>query len=408
MAIKNVINFLPIEEIKNILPISDWQKIGEFSKKRAIIEAQTHNHTIKLLGLESKKFVTDPELFIKSQLLLSAYYGFDRPCIDYDFYNIESEALGQEMIYRNGFLPEVNSAKPLIAEKRDLYKLKPNISKDKARFSFVLGINKLFKSILDITPKIRFCGPYSIAVNLRGYKDLMFDMEDDKKFVKDLFNFLTDEVIIPWVELQKKELDNPLVTAGGIEATATFPNISTRTMDEWIIPYYEHTKQKLNNVTFTTCCGGISNFKNSEDFFFYQLSTYPGIIKGYEWDIKSKGFKVFNDYAKKNNLNLRLGISAQTLLSIKTKEVPMLVRRYLEEGGAGLNYYSIFLSDIDPDTDPYIISSIVQAVKKFGVFPIIGKIKELSFIPEHKDFKDWLTLSLSSMINPFLFQQISK
>lgn len=86
----------------------------------------------------------------------------------------------------------------------------------------------------------------------------------------------------------------------------------------------------------------------------------------------------------------------------------MLVRRYLEEGGAGLNYYSIFLSDIDPDTDPYIISSIVQAVKKFGVFPIIGKIKELSFIPEHKDFKDWLTLSLSSMINPFLFQQISK
>ena len=72
----------------------------------------------------------------------------------------------------------------------------------------------------------------------------------------------------------------------------------------------------INLINSTTCCGGISYFKNPEDFFFYQLATCPGIIKGYQWDIKSSGFKVFNSYAKKNNLNLRLAISDQTLLSI--------------------------------------------------------------------------------------------
>ena len=385
---------VPIEDIINILPLDEWSDLQTISKKRAIIEAQSNNHTIRLLGLDSKRFVTEPELFIKSQLAASAYYGFDRPFLDYDFYNIESESLGQKMLYRDGLLPEIDFSDPLIAEKRDLYGLKPSVSKNKARFGFVLGMNRIFKSIFKTAPKIRFCGPYSIAVNLRGYNNLMLDIEDDKSFVKDLFDFITYELIIPWVKLQRDDMGEPKALAGGIEATATFPNISTKTMEEWIIPYYEATNQILGNTTFTTCCGGISNFKDPEDFFFYQLSTCPGIIKGYEWDIKSSGFKVFNEYARKNRLNLRLAISAQTLLSLKLNEVPALVKRYLEKGGAGLSNYSIYLSDIDPDTDPRIITNLVSAVKQMGTFPISGNIEYFYSAPGYTDFQDWLLSKL--------------
>ncbi len=165
-------------------------------------------------------------------------------------------------------------------------------------------------------------------------------------------------------------------------------------MDEWIIPYYEATNQILGNTTFTTCCGGISNFKDPEDFFFYQLSTCPGIIKGYEWDIKNSGFKVFNDYAKKNRLNLRLAISAQTILSLKPAEVPVLIKRYLEKGGAGLSNYSIYLSDIDPNTDPKIITNLVSAVKQMGGFPIKEKTDHSYSSPEYRNFHDWLLLKM--------------
>ncbi len=391
---KPSIDLLEIDEIIKLLPMDNWPNLGPVSKKRATIEAQSNSHTIKLLGIDSKRYSRDPKLFIKAQLLVSAFYGFDRPSLDYDFYNIESEAVGQEMIYREGTLPEINFTKPLIAEKKDLYKLSLSVSKEKARFGYVIGINRLFKSIFGTAPKIRFCGPFSIAVNLRGYKDLMIDMEDDKKFVKDLFDFISDELIIPWVRLQRTELEEPLALAGGIEATATFPNISTGTMNEWIIPYFEYTNQKLGNITFTTCCGGISNFNNPEDFFFYQLSTSPGTIKGYQWDIDSTGFKVFNEYAKKNRLHLRLAISAQTLLGMDLKEVPGMIKRYLEQGGEGLDSYSIFLSDLDPDTDPEIIVYLVEAVKQLGIFPIEKKNKYSYSIPEYIDFKDWLLLKL--------------
>ncbi len=396
MTLKQNISIDPlsIEEIIKIIPVDQWSNFESISKKRTIIEAQSHNHTIKLLGIDSKRFAIEPELFIKAQLLASAYYGFDKPCMDYDFYNIESEALGQEMIYRDGFLPEINFSNPLIAEKKDLYKLKPPVSKDKARFGFVLGINKFYKSIFKTVPRIRFCGSFSMAVNLRGYNNLMIDMEDDKKFVKDLFDFITNETIIPWVKLQREELEKPFALAGGIEATATFPNISKKIMDEWIIPYFEQTKKDLDNITFTTCCGGISNFLNPEDFFFYQLSTCPGIIKGYEWDIENSGFEVFNHYAKKNGLNLRLAISAQTLLSIDFKKVLGLVKRYLEKGGVGLTNYSIYLSDIDPNTDPEIVVRLTSAVKQLGIFPITEKIKYSYSMPEYKNFKKWLSLKL--------------
>ena len=384
-------NSLPVEKIIDILPIDGWQNLRAISKKRTTIEAQSNNHTVKLLGIDSKRFITDPELFIKAQLLISAYYELDKPCMDYDVYNIEAEALGQEMIYKDGLLPEINFTNPLIAEKRDLYKLKSPVCKDKARFSFVLDVNKLFKSITGIIPRIRFCGPYSIAASLRGYKNLMIDLEDDKRFVKDLFDFLTDEVIIPWIQLQRQDMEEPSALAGGVEAIATFPNISTRTMDEWIIPYYEHTKQKIDNITFTTCCGGISYFKNPENFFLYQLATCPGIIKGYQWDIESNGFKVFNDYAKKNKLNLRLAISAQTLLSINKNEIVNLVKRYLTEGGVGLANYSIFISDIDPNTNPEIVCYVAAAVKQLGIFPIGEEIKYSYLPPEFLNFNEWLS-----------------
>ena len=390
MKVKSLIDQVSIDDVKIITSGTEWTSFNSISRKRALIEAQTPNHTIKVLKIDSKRFASDPEIFTKSQLLISAYYGFDKPCVDYDFYNIESEALGQDMIYRDGLIPEVNFLNPLLSDKKALYKLISPVNKDKGRFGFVLGTNSLFKKITGYAPRLRFCAPYSMAVNLRSYKNLMIDMEEDETFVKDLFNFLTDEVIIPWVELQRKELGEPSAMAGGIDGTATFPNISAKTMEKWIIPYYQRAKHALDNVTFTTCCGGISYFKNPEDFFLYQLSTCPGIIKGYQWDIENTGFNVFNNYAKKNNLDLRLGISAQTLLVLNEFEIVDLVKRYLEEGGAYLPKYSIYLSDIDPNTRPEVVIYAVSTVKQLSIFPIEKNIQRKFFPPEIIDFQDWI------------------
>lgn len=383
------IDSISVKDLIKLLPIKKWLDIKSISKKRVTIEAQSNNHTIKLLGLNSNRFATEPKFFLKAQLAISAYYGFDKPCIDYDLYTIEAESLGQKMVYLEGFLPEVDLSNPLIVEKKDLYSLKPAISKNKARFDYVLGINKLFKDIFKIAPRLRFCGPFSLAVSLRGYSNLMIDMEDDKGFVKDLFDFIIYDITIPWVKLLREDIKEPDALAGAIETAATFPNISRKTMDEWIIPYFELAKKELGNITFTTCCGGLSSFDNSDEYFSYQTATNPGTIKGYGNDIRKCGFEVFNKYAKRNNMDLRLAISAQILLSLDLSEVQALVKRYLEKGGIGLTKYSIFLSDIDPDTDPKTIISLVSAIKQLGTFPIKKEITYSYSEPEYKSFDEW-------------------
>ena len=153
------IDSISIRDLHRYIPLEKWQNLHEISKQRATIVAQTHNHTIELLRLNSLRFITDPEYFIKAQLLASAYYGFDAPCVDYDFYNIEAEALGQKMVYRTGLLPEVDVREPLIADKKDLGKLTPEVSREKPRFDFVLGMIKLYSSVFGKNPKLRFCGP---------------------------------------------------------------------------------------------------------------------------------------------------------------------------------------------------------------------------------------------------------
>ncbi len=391
--IEKIIKAIPVEKLGERLPLDDWASLERISGQRVTVEAQSNNHTIKMCGLDAKAFASDAELFIKSQLLLSAYYGFDKPCIDYDLYNIESEALGQRLIYADGSLPEVDFKHPLLLEKKTLSRLVCPVQAKNNRFAYVRALNKLFQSILGFSPRLRFCGPFSIAVNLRGYGRLIQDMEDDRAFVKDLFDFLTYEVIIPWVKIQRQDMKDPKALAAGIEATVTFPNISHAIMRDWIMPYYDKAKEVLGNVTFTVCCGGISYFQDPKDFFDYQLYSSPGTIKGYQWDIDAVGFKVFNDYAKKNNLKLRLGISAPTLLRLHEAGAIELARDYIRQGASGLKGYSIYLSDIDAQTDPKIIRCLVDAVKQLGIYPVEKNVNRDFFAPDPDpiDFNDWIS-----------------
>ncbi len=58
MTLKQNISIDPlsIEEIIKIISVDQWSNFESISKKRTIIEAQSHNHTIKLLGIDSKRF----------------------------------------------------------------------------------------------------------------------------------------------------------------------------------------------------------------------------------------------------------------------------------------------------------------------------------------------------------------
>ena len=89
------------------------------------IGAQINDHAAFLAGVSSKTFFTDAQLFTQTQLLITEYYQLDTLSNFWDVYNVETEALGQKIIYHPVGLPDIDRTKPLIANPSDLDHIYP-------------------------------------------------------------------------------------------------------------------------------------------------------------------------------------------------------------------------------------------------------------------------------------------
>ncbi len=112
---------------------------------RVPVVTQMHEFAMKELGIPAKKFYTTPEILATGTLEVQEKYGIDVPVLDYDVYNIEVEALGQEIKYSEHDMPDVDRTKPLIRDRDDLKKIrKPDFCSD-GRFSDVVEMNRIFR-----------------------------------------------------------------------------------------------------------------------------------------------------------------------------------------------------------------------------------------------------------------------
>jgi uroporphyrinogen-III decarboxylase len=90
---------------------------------RVPVVTQMHEFAMKELGIAAGKFYTTPEILAAGTLEIQEKYGIDVPVLDYDVYNIEAEALGQEVKYSANDMPDVDRTKPLIRTRDDLKKI---------------------------------------------------------------------------------------------------------------------------------------------------------------------------------------------------------------------------------------------------------------------------------------------
>ena len=107
------------------------------------IGAQSNDHTAHLAGVTLQHFFTDAEVFTRAQLLVSEYYNLDVPINFWDVYNVEAEAMGQEIEYPANGLPDVNRRKPLITSPADLDRITPPDPYTSGRLPWIRKVNKL-------------------------------------------------------------------------------------------------------------------------------------------------------------------------------------------------------------------------------------------------------------------------
>ena len=208
---------------------------------RIPVTGQMSVHSARLLGESTLDFFADAELFLRCELTADVFYGLDTPTIHYDVYNIESEALGAELIKREEQIPAIDARKPLLRGTKDFVTLPPIKMGLSARMPYVLEINSRLMD-MGLAPKIRFTGPFTFAANLLGLEELIMEILTDPEGVHRLIKFLTVEVLAPWIVCQREHCGRK-DTATGSEALASPPLTTVGMLREFCLQYIEELEK---------------------------------------------------------------------------------------------------------------------------------------------------------------------
>ncbi|MEX1349859.1 MAG: uroporphyrinogen decarboxylase family protein [Desulfobacterales bacterium] len=335
---------------------------------RVPVCAQLHEFAMNEIGATAKEFYTNAQLLVTGTLEIQQKYGIDVPVLDYDVYNIEAEAIGQEMKYSETDMPDVDRTRPLVRDRDDLKKIRTPDFDTQGRFAHVIEMNKLFRKLIggETEVSLQFCAPFSLAANIRGFEQLIMDMYTDPDFVRNLFGRIVEELLIPWILRLKKEFPNATSICGS-DASGSLPIVNTDILKEWIIPYIVRLRDACGPQVYVPNWVGESHLKHPEEMLDLKRQVCPGFVEGQDPDVAKLGPERYKQYAQKHNLPLLLGVGAAFLATSKPAEVVERVQQYLEAGGKN-GRFALLLCNLGATTPPENVKAAVATVRQFGVY----------------------------------------
>jgi uroporphyrinogen-III decarboxylase len=350
------------------------ERIGKASAGKADrvpILAQINEHARKLGGYHPKEYYRNDKIFFENQLLVSDYYSLDFPGTEYyDIYNIEAEALGQELIWFDDLLPEINHKNHLIKGPSDLNRLAPPDPKKSGRMPFVLDLKK--RAIdAGFFPGVRYSAPFSLAASLCGLQDLIIGMMTEPVFYHRLFSFLTDEVLAPWIYEQRRAIGADS-NAMGADAYASMPITNIGIIREFALNYVLRLRKNVGNVSargwWGERCARNKPGKLDEFMAMKLEAANPGYYLALDPDIEIVGIETVRAFADEHNVPLMLGIETKLVSEGPVEKIVDRIRRYIEEGGRN-GRLLLFLNEIPKEAPPEHVHAAVHAAKLYGSYP---------------------------------------
>ncbi|MBW2283645.1 MAG: hypothetical protein JRF65_03475 [Deltaproteobacteria bacterium] len=359
------------------------------SRDRIPIAAQCHHHSARLAGIAAPLFFTDASAFARTQLMVTAYYGFDAPNNLWDVYNIEAEAMGQKMVYPPDGIPDVDRRQPLIGSRSDLDRLRaPNPLKS-GRMPWVHQINRLYGELTGRPARAFFCAPFSLAANIRGYENLIIDMVEDPAFTQRLFRFICDDVLAPYIHAMRKESGYPGLLADGNDAWASPPMITLDMMDEYVVANAERLRKAVGGKLVTRGNWGDAKSLDPERFWEQKLKCSPGFLSVLDPDLFMLGPERVKAFAAGQKIFLTAGIDAVLMEKGPVEAIVERIKTYIHVMGRD-GHFAIYLNDLPADTPPEHIHAAVAACRTYGTYPIADDLDSIAFeMPERESFADF-------------------
>lgn len=357
---------------------------------RITIGAQSNDHSAHLAGVPNNLFFTSAEIFSRVQLLVTEYYNLDVPINFWDVYNVEAEALGQRIEYPPNGLPDVNRSRPLIASPSDLDHIAPPNPKTAGRLPWIRNVNRHFLERTGKLDRVYFTAPFSLAVNVRGYENLVIDMYDRPDFVHRLLEFLCDEVLIPHLELMRDEIKMPELLMDGRDAWASPPMITLDMMETYIVRYTDRLRKKLGGNVITRGNWGDAKCRNIDRFFSQKLRCSPGSLCVLDPDLYEVGPEQVKKFADRYNATVAAGVDAVLLQNGPVEAIVERIKLYIDKLGRD-GRCTIHLNQIPAETPPENIHAAVAACRFYGQLPIVDNLDDMPFeLPRRESFTEFL------------------
>ena len=333
---------------------------------RVPVFAQMHEFAMQELEVNAREFFSDPDLLVGGYLSVLEKFGIDVPTVDYDVYNIEAEAIGQTVIFSEHDMPDVDRTDPLIKNNNDLKKIKkPDFASD-GRLSTVVEINNRFAELVGETPTLNFCAPFSLAANIRGIEQLLFDILMNPDFAHELFDRIIHELLAPWILYLKEKFPGARSICGN-DATASIPIVNTGILRDWIVPDVLRLRKVCGPEINVPNWVGESHLNNPAEMFELKLQACPDFLEGQDPDVAGLGPAVYKDYAEKKGVPLILGVGAGFLALSTPEEIAARVKEYVEIGGQN-GRFCLYLCNIGATTPAENIKAVVDTVHEHGVY----------------------------------------
>jgi uroporphyrinogen-III decarboxylase len=323
---------------------------------RTPVVVQPGLYAMALHGLSSRRFFREPETFIRASHNTAAYFGFDWWSPVFDVFNIEAEALGQTLVWREGMEPWVDSEDPLLRERGDLEWLSPPIPGESGRMPFVTEAYRTFAELTGVPPVCICCSPLTLAALLRGIRTLVVDMYRDPGFVDRLLAFLGQEVVVPWIRCLAEATGASTVVM--CDPLARTPTLSPSLMRRFWQP---HVRSVIQAASTPSCT----------------VLDSAGSCEGQVADAS-----LVTDV---NALEIR----PELWRDGPRERIVDAVCQVLE--GARLDgRFALLMHHIPADAPAEHVRTAVEAVKQFGRYPIPERLERQAFrSPETIPFPQW-------------------
>jgi len=376
--------------------------------------AQMHVHSMTVAKADPERFIyTDGRYCTGVQISMQKWYGFEQPMLFPPAnYNYEVEALGGKVLKSGAHMPSLDQSDPLIKNPEDIEKVDTQriSKKDSGSNHFVIDYHKAIEEFTGSKGPGIVTAPFSFICGIHSYIRVIRNIRKNPEFIRRLLTWSIDEVLVPFMELIKKETGIKSYLAP--DAWAAVPNTNKTILEEFVFPYYKYfAEQAKKKKLKVTCAGGGDYCEENPDRFdpefmkwcWYKMGmSYlgrPGLFMGMGqtelWPIDLMKEYIEENTTKKWRPPVIANCSASFIRDASPQDIIDYVKKIIDnlgrEGSMSFN-----LIQVPADTPPLNVHTFNKAIKDFGKYPIAENLDDIECKPpEYKPFKEWFKTEVS-------------